>query len=253
MRIKITNYNLNINKKIIVISDLHYRYKSDIKRLNILKDKIIKLNPDYICIPGDIINSSDIKNEDILINWFSDLSKVSKIIISLGNHEFYSNEGIKFNTNLFNKINSIENIKVLDNENIEFEDINFFGLTLPITYYKEQKESYEVFSKNYKVKTIENKYNVLLCHSPINIVKSDLKNIDLVLCGHMHKGLLPDMLKPLFKGRGLVNPLHQILPKNNCCYGIKKVNSSYVIVSSGINLMNNILRNIFSSEIVVIK
>ena len=91
MKIQNKTYNIksNINKKIVLISDIHYSSKKDIKNLNIVLDRIKKINPDYICIPGDTIDKSEIKDSVQFINWLKKLTKISKVIVSIGNHEFY--------------------------------------------------------------------------------------------------------------------------------------------------------------------
>ena len=47
---KIYNLNTNLNKKIVLISDIHYSDKKDIKRLNVVLEKLRKIKIDYICI-----------------------------------------------------------------------------------------------------------------------------------------------------------------------------------------------------------
>ena len=71
MKILNKNYNIDnkLNKNIVLISDLHYQDKKDIKILNNVLDNIKKLKPDYICIAGDITDKAFIKkycgkNED---------------------------------------------------------------------------------------------------------------------------------------------------------------------------------------------
>ena len=97
------------------------------------------------------------------------------------------------------------------------------------------------------------KYNILLCHSPIDICTKEYlenSNIDLVLCGHMHGGVLPNFLRKVVKNGGIITPERKPFPKN--CYGYIKVCNTEVIISSGITVIRP-LRNLFVSEIVKIK
>lgn len=257
MKITNTTYNIKgINTKILLISDIHYISKKDIKLLNEVLDNIKKQKPKFICIPGDLTECSNIKDEEVLLNFLLKLSKISKVIISLGNHEFYYNKTkkeFKLNNNLIDKIKSIDNVYFLDNDNVVIDNINFIGLTLPITHFMFNKESYIDFKNNIKtIKTNKNFYNVLLCHSPVNVLNKEFINsnsLDLILCGHMHGGLVPSFLRKVFKTNGLVNPQKQLFPKN--IYGYKKINNTNIIITSGIKVISN--RKIFNKLNILFK
>ena len=254
---KIYNLKNKVPKEIILISDIHYASKKDIKYLNKLYLKLKELDPEYICIPGDLIDEAYIKDEDILIEWLEKLSQISKVIYSLGNHENCVNKKKKqfgYNKNLLNKISNIKNLYLLDNNNVEIDNINFIGITIPMKYYLEKevddKELKDIF---HKLKTKKRKYNILLCHSPIDICTSNYlkdSNIDLVLCGHMHGGILPRFLRKIFKNSGIISPERKLFPRNS--YGYIKICDTEVIISSGIMVIRQ-LRNLFVSEIVKIK
>ncbi len=251
---KIYKIDKNLNKKIVLISDMHYSNKKDLIRLNVILDNIKKLSPDFICIPGDIIDKSEIKNSIPLINWFKKLSKISKVIISIGNHEFYiDKKKNKFglNKDFIRKLSSIENIYLLDNESIVIDKINFLGLTEKINKDASFKEFLTSFEK---LKTNDKYYNILLCHSPIYICSEDTlkdKNIDLVLCGHMHGGVVLNILRPIFKTRGIISPNKKLFPKN--AYGKIKIGNTNIIISSGLRVLPYKLMNkIFKPEIVEI-
>lgn len=263
MKIFNTSYNLKgINTNIVLISDVHYYSKENIKHLNKVLDNIKKIKPKYICIPGDLIDESNIKDEDKLIEWLSKLAGISKVILSIGNHELYINRDKRIfglNKKLYNKIKNIDNLYLLDNDNIIFDNINFIGITLPIDYYFEEDKKYIDIEKYIKrLNTSKNKYNVLLCHSPINICNEKfLKkyNLNLVLCGHTHGGITPRIFRPILKNRGLISPRKRLLPKIS--YGHIKINNTDIVITSGITVVSHlnsfrILKNFFSSEIVSI-
>lgn len=263
MKIVNKKYNLDskLNIKIVLISDIHYYSKKDIKRLNDVLDNIKKINPDYICIPGDIIDKATVLDFDLLIEWLKKLSSVAKVIMTLGNHEFYVNKRnhiYKLNNKNINKIKKIDNLYLLNNENKIIDNINFIGLELPIEHYMSSNESEEEF-KNYikNIKTVENYYNIVLCHSPVNLSKKEILykiNVDLVLCGHMHGGMVPNFLKFLFGTKGLISPQKRLFPKN--VYGNIKVGNKNVIITSGIKVLSEshfpFVGYVFSSEIVEI-
>lgn len=256
MRIINKTYNIkgNIDKNIVLISDIHYTNKKDIKHLNKVLDNIKKIKPNYICIPGDITDRTYINDEDYFVDWLNKLSKICKVIISIGNHEFCiskKEQKYGFNEDLYKKIKAISNLYVLDNENVLIDNINFMGVTLPYEYYYCNKEHRD--SKYFNKLNISNKnYNVLLCHSPFSIT-NDL-NVDLILCGHTHGGIIPNFLRFIFKNNGLISPQKTLFPKN--VYGNIKNSNTDIIITSGISVLPRkmgILKNLMASEIVNIK
>jgi len=258
VKMKIINkvYNINgaLNKIIVLISDIHYSNKKDIKRLNYILDNIKKIKPDYICIPGDITDKSQVQDENDFIKWLKKLSSICKVIISIGNHEFYINKHKKIfglNRKLLKKISNIDNLYLLDNKNMIIDNINFIGLTVPIEYYSNSKLFYKCI-KN--INTDKKVYNILLCHSPINICDYNIlkdKDINLILCGHMHGGVVPQFLRKILKNRGLISPNKGLFPKN--AYGYLKIKNTNIIISSGIRILPfKLLNKLFRSEVVKI-
>jgi len=249
-------YNLNkINKKIVLISDLHYYDKNDIKLFDRVLNRIYSINPDYICIPGDITDISNAYDEDYFIDWLKRLSSKYKTIITLGNHEYYidkSKRNFGLNIKLLKKIENIYNVYLLRQDSIMLDNINFIGLDLGIDYYFNENKC-EIDINKYIKKDYN---NVLLCHSPVDINNILGKcDIDLVLCGHMHGGVVPRILRPLFKTKGIISPTKKLFPKY--AYGLKKVNNTSVITSSGIRIISHVnkfyfLKDLFSAEIVII-
>lgn len=263
MKILNKKYNISnkLNKKIVLISDIHYSTKEDIDALNYVLDNIKKIKPNYICIAGDTLDTANPNDFNLLIKWLKSLSKIAKVIMIYGNHEFYldrKNNEYGLNKNNIDEIKSINNLYFLDNENILIDNINFIGLTLPIEHYMLKCESKEDFKKYVKnIKSNKKNYNILLCHSPINISKEEIIkdiNVDLVLCGHMHGGLTPNFLKPVLKNTGFISPQKSLFPK--CAYGNIKIYNKNIIITSGIKVMSKScfkhIKNIFASEIVEI-
>lgn len=263
MRIINTNYNLtgNVDTNIVHISDIHYYNKKCIKRLNKILEKIKEIKPNYICITGDITDESNVYNEEYFIDWLTTLASVSKVIICLGNHEYYLNckkNIFGLNHELIEKIKKIKKIYLLNNENKKIGKINFIGLNLTFEHYMINKESNENFKKYLKyVKTDKDSYNVLLCHTPSNIINNiDELNCELVLSGHMHGGITPHIFRKFFKNGGLISPQKKLFPKN--VYGHINVNDKNLIITSGITMFSHyhnlkFLNFFFAPEIVNIK
>jgi len=93
MKIINKNYNIkgSINTNIVLISDIHYYNKKDLIHLNKVLDNIKKIKPDFICIPGDLTDESNVYDEKYLVEWLNKLANISKVILTLGNHELYIN------------------------------------------------------------------------------------------------------------------------------------------------------------------
>ena len=264
MKINNTYYTLSntYNKRIVLISDIHYFNKKIVPHLYKLLNEIANIKPDYICIAGDIVDDKNIKDQEYLVKWFKDLSGISKVIISLGNHDFYYNHEPEssYDKKLFNSIDRIKNVYVLDNRVYSNNGINFIGVTLPNEYYDngEDKDDF-IYFMNKKYPYLSSGYNIMLIHSPYNIKEvSNLnchKNLDLVLSGHMHGGLAFEFLKKILRGRGLVTPQKGILRKY--CYGKHKIDNTNVIISSGVTKLSKshkigIFGFLYKSEITVI-
>ena len=144
-----------LNKKIVLISDIHYSNRNDIDNLNTILEKIKSVKPDYICIPGDIIDKSKIDDESLFIGWLKKISSISHVIISIGNHEYYidkHNEVFGLNKDFYDRLSRINNLYVLDNKNIVFDNINFIGLNLPIDcYFKPNIDKFNSFFNNISI------------------------------------------------------------------------------------------------------
>lgn len=220
-------YNSKINKDVILIhiSDIHFnKYTKDCK-LDKIKEEIYKNNPDYVLITGDTIDESSVikdkNNVKRLLVFLTDISKFCKVIISLGNHDLFVKEDYKF----FKKLNDLNNIYVLDNDNYIDENIYIAGFTLPNIYYYNitRNESLDVLLEHLK------KFNNLtenlpvfipkvgMIHSPMKLVDNDvlncLREYDLLLSGHTHGGLVPHIMRNVFKpNQGIIAPNKRLFP-----------------------------------------
>lgn len=234
---------INEDIKLLIFSDVHYISIKDKKRLEKLYDKIKKYDIDYICIIGDLIDKNEIKDKKYFIGWITKLSEIKPLIISLGNHDLKIKKS-KSN-NLWNIIKNIKNVYLLDNRGLKLNELYFYGFTQSSKYYsKNKKEDYKIMLEEinkYKILNIpKNCFNILLMHSPIclkeNKVENKLKKYDLILCGHMHNGIVPPIFDELIKNNiGLVAPNKSLFPKN--ARGIIK-KDNIIIISSGINKLS---------------
>ncbi len=249
MRIEYKKYKIKNNKKtnikIVHISDIHFSHAYKTKRLDMLKNKINEIKPNYICITGDLIDIYDVVNDTNFHEfkrWLNELSKISKIIISIGNHEY-----IKMTETGYTKTENIDwlkklkndNIIILDNDMYNDKNITFIGFNPNYDYYYNKKE------KNPEINNIElsklitkdNKnYKILLLHAPSVVLKNNnykkienFKTIDLILSGHTHGGLIPSFIPGNF---GIISPCREIFPKR--VRGTMNLEKTKIIISSGV-------------------
>lgn len=232
------NINSKINLSIALLSDIHYSNKNK-KVLNKILLKFNNIKPDYICIPGDILDESTDYDKNVY-NFFVSLSKISKVIISLGNHDIsiINKKQKYFDNKWYLNLKDIKNVYVLNNKQITFNNITFTGYNSPLKdKYLDNPINTLNDLKNLDFKT--NYFNILLTHSPQSILGLDelynnnfIKKQDLILCGHMHNGLIPHIFNKYNFHIGLIGPTKRLFPKYS--RGIFKINNTYLIISKGI-------------------
>lgn len=249
-----TNKQIN-DAKIVLISDIHYYEGYKQKILDKILNQIIQVSPNYICIAGDVLDTTNDQNLDQLYEWLNELSSIAPTLVVLGNHDEKSgrigNWKHKTNKEYIKQLNNINNLYLLDDNNKIFDSINFYGFNLSYNYYEANDEKYSIFEEEVKdlnPKFKKDTYNIILFHSPINIYKYINNNpnhpfneCDLILSGHMHNGCLPfwitNIINKVFKStRSLISPLKIFFPKN--AQGrIYKIKDGYVY--QGINKLSH--------------
>lgn len=256
-------YNIgNRNKRICLITDLHFCDNYDLSILKKIEDNVLNNKPDFVCLSGDIIDTASVIYSDFieyLKEFIKTLSKTSQVIISLGNHEItnFKNKGLKKEVepanifdviNWFMELNKIENVYFLNNKNLVRGDICFIGFNPDYEYYKKEDNKLFIKDLDRKIKMNKKYYNVLLCHSPINVFSpltlkysKEIKKADLILSGHMHNGLILRCFD--FKGCwGLISPLKKPFPKYARNKATKKIDNKEVnlIISGGVIKFSNV-------------
>ena len=251
MHIELKKYNIKTQKKLNIkiahISDIHFSLDFNLKRLELIKEHIKKYSPNYICITGDLIDTYNITKDKSIIKFeefLNELSKISKVIISIGNHEYMDESEEKYNEKLkMDWLKKIKNITILDNEIKIENDINFIGFNPSIEFYK--KNETEIIKEDnlklYKlINKLNNNYSILLCHTPIYFTKNnnykkikDLNKINLILSGHTHGGMVPSFIPGNF---GIIEPSKKFFPKN--IRGKINLDGITLIISSGITKLS---------------
>lgn len=222
---------LNKGYKIALLSDIHYSDHYDYYIFDQIIENLKESKPNYICISGDIIDYSDILNSsekmEELDNFFKNLSKISQVIISLGNHDISrkkcKEENFEKVNNYFLKLNTIENVYYLNNKCLIRDDLCFIGFNPSFKYYYSKPHEGNTKLLIQELDQIEkvkpNLYNILLCHTPKQILNhyvlensKNIRKINLVLSGHMHNGLIFKFLDKV-GNRGFVGPWKTFFPK----------------------------------------
>jgi len=241
-----TNLLGNVNINICLIADIHFSEKYNIKLFDKIISNIKTHKPNYICVLGDTLDRSDVEDYqyiNILYDFFNELSKMSKVIISLGNHDVVIRKNKKhiyrYPSKFINNLKSINNIIVLDNEIFEDNDIRFIGYTQGFeSLHIEDGFENDIINEVSKLtNNIDNrKYNILLSHNPLYLSKDEVYNninnfdkINLVLSGHTHNGMLPNIIKT---NNLLISPNKIWFTKNG--RGHYKKNKTDFIVTGGV-------------------
>ena len=217
------------NKRIVTISDLHFNNNITYQELENLLVRIVDLAPNYIFILGDLFTFNELEKPMFKINmlkFLNDLASVSKTFVILGNKDIiYSNQFKSFEVNLDDILDFYDKTKVhaLNNDVLEEIDLNIIAFQKSYNSYLEEfkkidtlKEEIQRFFLNVENILTNDKYNILLTHSHLDILKTkceELKQIDLMLAGHTHNALVPNFLEEVFpKHLGIITA-NKFFPK----------------------------------------
>ena len=258
-KIDVTKYTISNEKipeefngfKIVQLSDFHSQGNRDTTEK--LISKVKDINPDIIVMTGDMVSwdMEDIEEVKILIK---SLAEVYPIYYIDGNHEHLAEILRQSRYISFNKFMQELGVTIIKNDYVEIykedKSINLYGINLPLDGATGLYVNKFQLEKNYVEKTLpkanEEKFNILLAHTPTFIKQYSKWGADLVLAGHMHGGIA----RIPFTNIGLLSPGRTILPRYAA--GKFKVKSSTMIVNRGIGTSSFKLRIFNNPEITVI-
>ncbi len=215
----ITKYKISSNKlpiefdgyKIVQLTDVHSI--RDEKQKESLSNKVKSLNPDVIFITGDLIDSPYYSEENAkyeageisipdskTIDFVKELVDIADVYFVYGNHEMMLLDNPE--NNIFKTSLEALGVKILNNK-IDYitlgdKKIQITGIQDPATLYKDKKYAYVGENNQDKVKQIlddlvvdnENLYNIVLSHRPEYFELYSEYDIDLLLSGHTHGGVV---------------------------------------------------------------
>lgn len=248
MRKYVKNINIkgDIDKTICLISDIHFYKKFYYQIFDIVLDDIKDKNIDYICIPGDLIDVANLKIDELkpLYKFLEELGKKAKVFITLGNHDLTVDHKYYYNKEYIKGLRNIKNVYLLEDEEYIDGKIRFIGES-DNAFLSHKEVGYDdIYIDEYN-KLLANiddkKYNILIAHSPIYLVKDKVINgiknydkLDLILSGHTHGGMLPNKLNVHF---GIISPGKRLFPRN--IRGIFNKKGVTHIISNGLMKFSN--------------
>lgn len=226
--LKITKAEIKSNKvnneiKIAVLSDQHASDKPfSISNKRII-DKIKKINPDVVCVLGDMHSSNaDDSEKQISMNLMTDIiSEGYKLYFVLGEHDdrrnIYVSEMEQNGINVLDQ--ESETIKIKDTE------VTFYGISN--AYFSPTFDLSNEFELN------KDTYNILLAHIPMYQYYQSF-GADLTLCGDTHGGVIqvPFFGPAYYNGK----VLPELFGNKENVYdkGLFGYRSGYMFITSGI-------------------
>ncbi len=249
--VKITrtkSYFPDVKKKIRIVtfSDLHFSKKMKIERMTSLLNLVSNWEPNYIFWLGDNLDDTNVLEDYDRREDFLSICKKSGMVaptaISLSDHDMRYRMGEHivedFDQDLWQEIDSMGNVHVLNNSAYEDEHLRVVGYTMPTYYFhrayplpkdslcssvRKDEDVYvliEDLRKNQGLFTpVKGKVNELLFHSPLTLKNDTVQNLlsgfEHVHSGHMHEGLTPPILDEIApKTLGMISPQRTLFPKN---------------------------------------
>jgi len=225
--------------RIAVVSDLHGKeFGRGNKRLI---ENVKNQEPDIIAVTGDIVD--DTAELDVLKPFFEGLAEIAPVYYVFGNHEW----AIKSINEIKAQIEGIENVRLLQNEYELFEigddricilgieDLNGPADMHDIRYYVDEINS--LYG--------EDTFIVALCHRNDRIGEFARNDVDVVLSGHGHGGLI----RLPFLG-GLIGTDGSFLPQYTS--GANKQMNTVMVVSRGLGNSSRTIRVFNRPEVVTV-
>ena len=246
-----TDKDIDTPVRFVMISDLH---DTDVSHDGNEKlfGSIVSLDPDFIILAGDMINSYMTRNfdTDVAFALLRRLSENYRMYYGLGNHEQRFKEEPDRFPGMFEELtDNIQKlgIKLLSDSFIDDENtgIRIYGFDIPIEQYRRIGAGDLPKGKlNGVFGTVDKeRYNILIAHNPVFFKDYAEFSPDLVLAGHLHGGVvaLPGI-------GGVISPQLKLFPKYD--YGRYESGATTMIVSRGIGWHTIPIRIFNKAEIV---
>lgn len=219
------------NCTMVFLSDLHnHEFGSGNNRL---LEAIDQVNPDLVLIGGDMMVSRENAETSVPLMLIKRLARHYPVYYGNGNHENRMCREVSVYGKLYEEyVHNLQEMGVLilsNRSEIFRNDIAITGIDLEERYYRKLTPAVltpEVIKKK-AGKAAEDRFQILLCHSPLYFCACRAWGADLTLSGHFHGGTIR---LPLLGG--VMTPQYQFfLP---CCAGEFEKGGKRIIVSRGL-------------------
>ncbi len=257
---RMTHYNLNTSGehgegqecRIVFLSDLHNQVYGS--RNDILLEEIRKAEPELILIGGDMLIGKKNALPKEALEFIRQLPGIAPVYYALGNHEQrLKNHVEKYGNMIYDYMKELTaaGVYFLENDSVELSmnghELRITGLALPLDSYEKIK------SVSVTCKDIERlagpadrtRYQILLSHNPGFVPAYKEWGADLVLCGHLHGGVLR-----IPGWRGVVTPQVSLFPKYSGEMTVE--DDMAIVVSKGLGTHTVNLRVFNPAEVVVL-
>jgi predicted MPP superfamily phosphohydrolase len=230
-RLVLRSRKIGKDQRILFLSDLHnHQFGEDNQRL---LDAVDRINPDLILVGGDMLVSKGTADTAVPLTLLEKLAAKYPVISGNGNHEnrmcwersVYGRQYEAY-TNSLKKLG----VTVLENKTERFsDDIAVTGIDLEYRFY--QKFRHEELTQEEIQKKVgkadKERFQILLCHSPLYFRGCRDWGADLTLSGHFHGGTIR---LPVLGG--VMTPQYQFF--NPYCAGFFEKAGKHMIVSRGL-------------------
>jgi len=170
-KIKFSSPKLNSPVRFVQITDMHIGSRSK-SFLESVIYKINQLEPDFVCITGDLIDASGIQVSELK----SLKSIIGPIYFCTGNHEKYEDLD-----EILERLSSL-GINVLRNDTCYFRgDLQVIGVD-------DMDDALQVKNQLQHIDVDRSAFALLLYHRPRGLADAAEAGVDLMLSGHTHAG-----------------------------------------------------------------
>lgn len=241
--------------KLVFLSDLHGRtYGTDNQRL---LEVIKKQKPDLILIGGDMIVKEPEPDFSVALALIGELVKVAPVYYANGNHEkkvmdFWeeSKEAFLLYKRHLEELGVVYLINESSVISCKGRQIEIVGLDLDFKDYQKcwhkPTLTVEELKRRLPKRKREADYRILLAHNPKYFPLYDNMEVDLVLSGHVHGGI---MILPVLGG--VIAPDLRIFPKYD--FGKFEGKNATMLLSKGLGVHSINVRVFNIPEILAIE
>lgn len=225
-----TSYDLGGKTlRAVVVSDVHLGYGTGVASLKKYVQMINAQKPDVVLIVGDLIDNSitPLLNQPF-DQILSEIQTPQGIYMVPGNHEY---------------ISDIDRVKdYLDRTPITLLQDSIVTLHegIQIVGRDDLHNKHRLPLEQLLARTDRERPTIVLDHQPYHLYKADSLGVDVMLCGHTHRG-------QIFPLNLLVDQLYEQ------SHGYRKWSHSHIWVSSGLSLWGPTFRIGTNSELAVIE